>query len=54
MAREKLIPEPPDSGSTGPRAKFRELGAKVFSVPKSEIDKREKQWDHNRKRAKQA
>jgi len=44
VAKEKLIPEPPETENTGPRAKFRETAAKVFSVPKSEIDKREKQW----------
>jgi len=44
VAKEKLIPEPPDTDSTGPRAKFREMGERVFSVPKSEIDKREQKW----------
>ena len=48
MAKEKLIPEPPETDSTGPRAKFREMGAKVFSVPKAEIDKREDNWQKER------
>ena len=48
MAKEKLIPEPPDTDSTGPRAKFREMASKVFSVPKAEIDKREKDWQRQR------
>lgn len=51
MAKEKLIPEPPhkDDGGT-PREKFDGLALKVFSVPKSEIDKREKQWKKDRER----
>jgi hypothetical protein len=48
VAKEKLIPEPPETDSTGPRARFREMGASVFSVPKSEIDKREQQWRRDR------
>jgi hypothetical protein len=44
MAKEKLIPKPPESGKTGPRQRFSELGAKIFSVSKSEIDEREEQW----------
>ena len=51
MAKEKLIPKPPDTDSTGPRAKFREMAAKVFTVPKSEIDKREKEWQKDRARS---
>jgi hypothetical protein len=48
VAKEKLIPEPPETDGTGPRARFRELGASVFSVPKSEIDEREAQWRKDR------
>jgi hypothetical protein len=44
MAKEKLIPKPPETDRTGPRQRFSELGMKIFSVPKSEIDKREKEW----------
>jgi hypothetical protein len=44
VAKEKLIPKPPDTDSSGPRAKFREMAAKVFSVPKREVDEREKEW----------
>jgi hypothetical protein len=43
-AKEKLIPKPPDTGKTGPKGKFSEFASKIFSVPKSEIDKREQQW----------
>jgi hypothetical protein len=49
VAKEKLIPEPPETDSTGPRAKFREMGSKVFSVPKAEIDARERRWQDERK-----
>ena len=42
MAKQKLIPEPPETETTGPRARFREMGTSVFSVPKSEIDERER------------
>jgi len=49
VAREKLIPKPPDTDNTGPLAKFREMGAKVFSVPKSKIDKRDAEWQRRRK-----
>lgn len=48
MAKQKLIPEPPDTETTGPRSRFREMGTAVFSVPKSEIDKREKEWQKQR------
>jgi hypothetical protein len=44
VAKEKLIPEPPDTDKTGPKGRFTEIASKVFSVPKEEIDKREEQW----------
>jgi hypothetical protein len=53
VAKEKLIPKPPDTDSTGPRAKFREMGSKVFSVSKSEIDERERDWKAERDRDKE-
>ena len=49
VAKEKLIPEPPETDSTGPRAKFREMAARVFSVSKADIDKREEQWRNDKK-----
>jgi hypothetical protein len=48
VAREKLVPEPPDTDKTGPKGRFTEVASKVFSVPKTEIDKREKAWQRNK------
>lgn len=53
VAKEKLIPKPPDTNKTGLRARFDDLGIKIFSVPKTEIDKREKQWQSERKKSRQ-
>jgi len=51
VAKEKLIPSPPNADDDGtPRQKFSELASKVFSVPKSEIDKREKKWQQKRRK----
>jgi len=45
MAKQRLFPEPPNQDDDKkPRERFDELATKVFTVPKSEIDKREKQW----------
>jgi hypothetical protein len=52
MAKEKIVPEPPDADKTGPKGRFVEIASKVFSVPKTEIDKREQQWIEERERAK--
>jgi hypothetical protein len=48
MARKKLIHEPPDTDKAGPKARFNDIAAKVFSVPKSEVDEREKRWQQSR------
>jgi hypothetical protein len=48
MAKGKLIPEPPDTDKTGPKGRFAEIASKVFSVPKDEIDEREKRWHKTR------
>jgi hypothetical protein len=47
MAKQRLFPEPhkhsnDDSAET--YQNFENLATKIFTVPKSEIDKREKQW----------
>jgi hypothetical protein len=42
MANQRLFPESDDKRE--PQKKFDETASKVFSVPKSEIDKREKEW----------
>ena len=50
VAKEKLIPEPPESDKRTPENRFSELATKVFSTPKPEIDKREKQWQRERRK----
>lgn len=46
MAKQRLFPETertPDD-KRQPHERFSDLAAKVVTVPKSEIDEREKQW----------
>jgi hypothetical protein len=50
VAKEKLFPKPPDGDKREPHKRFSDLASRVFSVPKSEIDKREKQWRAHKKR----
>jgi hypothetical protein len=52
VAREKLIPERPDTETEKPKDRFRELASKIFAVPKVEIDKREKEWAKQNKQKK--
>ena len=50
MAKQRLFPEPekePDDRA-GTRQNFESLATKIFTVPKSEIDKRENKWRHDR------
>lgn len=54
MAKEKLIPEPPDADKTGPKGRFVEIATKVFSTSKAEIDKREDRWRHEKESNKPA
>jgi hypothetical protein len=44
MTKPRLFPEPPESDKRKPEDRLKDLATKVLSVPKSEIDKREKQW----------
>lgn len=48
VAKQKLIPEPPDTDKTGPKGRFAEIASKVFSATKTEIDRRESEWKHER------
>jgi hypothetical protein len=53
MAKQRLFPEPQktsDDDKTGTREQFEHVASRVFSVPKSEIDKREKQWKNRRRK----
>ena len=43
MAKQKLIPKVPDD-KREPHQRFSDLASRVVTVPKSEIDKREKRW----------
>jgi hypothetical protein len=52
MAKQRLISEPPETSKTSPKARFSEIATKVFSVPKSEIDKREEKWRNDKSRRK--
>lgn len=51
VAKERLFPRAPANDRRAPHDKFSDFAQKVVSVPKSEIDKREKQWrkDSSRK-----
>lgn len=49
VAKEKLIPDRPESDRRDPHKRFSDFAAKIVTVPKSEIDKREKQWKRKRK-----
>jgi hypothetical protein len=51
MAKQRLFPEPekePDTNA-GTRQNFETLATKIFTVPKSEIDKREKEWKRDKR-----
>jgi len=53
MAKERLFSEPTtttESESDEPESRFDALASQVFSVTKEEIDKRESEWKHARKR----
>jgi len=46
MAKQRLFPETPKDydDKREPHDKFSEFAAHIVTVPKSEIDKREKRW----------
>ena len=50
MRHERAKEEPDDSKS--PHERFKELGERLMSVPKPEIDEQERKW-HRAKRRKQ-
>jgi hypothetical protein len=52
VAKEKLIPKIRDDDSRDPHQRFSDLGAIVFSTPKSEIDKRERNWKRAKRKKK--
>ena len=50
MGREKLFPQQKKAldDNRKPYDQFSDLASKVLRVPKSEIDKREKEWQKSR------
>jgi hypothetical protein len=48
MAKQRLFPKALEDDKREPHDKFTALASKVVTVPKSEIDKREKQWQRDR------
>jgi hypothetical protein len=44
MAKEKLFPKTPADDTREPHEKFSDFATKIVTVPKSEIDEREKRW----------
>jgi hypothetical protein len=53
MANQRLFPEP-EGEKRAPKKRFDEAASKIFSVPKSEIDEREKKWQQSRHKPKRA
>lgn len=51
MAKDKLFPKPPADDKRAPHDKFSDFAQKIVTVPKSEIDEREKQWQDERKQS---
>lgn len=49
MAKQKLIPKVADDDTREPHERFSALAAKIVTVPKSEIDKRETKWQKARR-----
>jgi len=50
MAKQRLIPKAPEDDTREPHEKFEDFAAKIVTVPKSEIDEREKQWKRHKQR----
>lgn len=44
MSKQRLFPAKVESDEREPHERFNELASKVVTVPKDEIDKREKEW----------
>ena len=54
MSKQRLFPERPEPRDDGrnPKERFSDLASKLFTVPKSEIDEREREWKHKRRKSK--
>ena len=50
MAKEKLFPKAPADDEREPHQRFSDFAQQIVTVPKSEIDKREKRWQKRKKR----
>lgn len=49
MAKERLFPTAPADDKREPHDKFTEFASKIVTVPKSDVDEREKEWQRTRK-----
>ncbi len=52
MAKQRLFPEPITVDKREPEERFEALATQVFTVPKAEIDKRERRWKRQRRKPK--
>jgi hypothetical protein len=52
MAKERLFPPQAHDETREPHDKFSDFAAKIVTVPKSEIDKREKRWQQAKAKSK--
>ena len=52
MAKQRLFPEPPkpDDNTHTAKERFSALAGKVFSVPRTEIERREREWKRSHKK----
>ena len=50
VAKEKLFPKAPADDRREPHQRFSDFASRIVTVPKSEIDKREKGWRKSHKK----
>jgi hypothetical protein len=49
MSKQRLFPKALADNKREPQEQFNDIARRIFSVPKSEIDEREKQWQEQRR-----
>ena len=49
MAKQRLFPKTRNQDQREPHDRFADLAKRVVTVPKTEIDEREKQWQRKKK-----
>jgi hypothetical protein len=52
MAKQRLFPKRQNDDKRSPREQFDSLASRLFTIPKADIDQREKQWQQQRKKPK--